>query len=144
MQYFVRETPPWAKRASVAEQELQESIPPWQCFWPSASLQLLPQAGKQDVVGISLGRCGKGRESAFYSKAQDYDMERSKRLTKFVRKEGWGKKSWSRKSLQLGASRGSHSWLQLGEPPLLLRDSVSCPCPCPSRHKSSRLQNALP
>ena len=52
-----------SKEHSAAEQELQEGLPPWRCFWPSASLQLLSQAGRQEVVGSPPGRHGKdGRQ----------------------------------------------------------------------------------
>lgn len=64
------------QECSVAEQELQEGVPGWRCFCPSASSQLLAQAGRQEVMGSQ--QDGHGRDTA---RVQRYPCTAKHRVT---------------------------------------------------------------
>lgn len=71
------------QECSVAAQELQEGVPGWWCFCPSASSQLLSQAGRQEVMGSQQDRHGKNT-----AKAQRHPCTAKHRVTLEKDKKG--------------------------------------------------------
>lgn len=143
------------KEHSVAEQELQEGLPPRRCFWPSASLQLLSQAGRQEVVGSPPGRHGKdaarGRSHSSTAKHRiTLWKDRKGRYNLSRRKGAEGKgveagRVFSCVSAEAAAagcnlvSSPFPTWPAQREPQLSLLQPAQ-----PFHHKRSRLQNSLP